>query len=246
MKRILPSALIGALLALGACSSDDNSTPPLLGAFRAINGVVDSNKLGFRINDVAADNDIDFGDDSGLSNPPIGSYPVEITNTTASGTSSQKTVDNVSVSHNVITSLFAYGSVSGHSDFGFATTQPTATPAAGKFNVQPVNAAYGQGPSSTLSFVFTPTSGSATTLTAGFGASPATTALDTGTYRITVKNGAVTLFDSGPTGIALPIPGTNVLQVAALDVPNPSGGAPISLLILDNTGGRTAVFDGTP
>ena len=66
-----------------------------------------------------------------------------------------------------------------------------------------------------------------------------------GAYEICVTDGAGTvLFDSGPTGIALPTSNANVFQIAAYDAPSDKGnGSMLVLALLDNAGGNTVLYN---
>jgi hypothetical protein len=68
--------------------------------------------------------------------------------------------------------------------------------------------------------------------------------LTTGTYEICVADAAGTvLFDSGPTGIALPLANADVYQIAAYDAPSGKGnGSTLMLSLLDNAGGNIALY----
>jgi hypothetical protein len=243
MKSLhLICGVAGAALLLSSCN-DNNSTPPLTGAFRVVNGVTDSTGMDASLNDVPVFSGIGFGSASGINNSPEGSFPAKLTHNSHSGN-----VDDVNITHNNLATVFAYGTVAGGTDFGFKAYQSLVAPAAGTFMVQPVHDAYASSPThGTLSFYFVAPGagiGGATAMVAAFGASPDSHPLNNGTYEIIVTDGVTTMYDSGPVGVALPPGGTNVLQVAALDAPGAPDGSPISLLVLDNAGGNTVLLNG--
>jgi hypothetical protein len=242
----LIAGLIGAAV-LAGCNSDNNSTPPLAGAFRIANGITDtdSNGLGARLNDVFEYSGISFGTGSGINNPPIGSFPADF-----DINGSSFTVDNVEVSHDNLSSVFTYGSVGGATANGFTAYESLVSPGGGQFAVQPLHSAYQESlVVATLSYYFVPAGsgsiGSATPVLAAFAMSEPAVALPAGNYEIIVTNGATVVYDSGASaaGIALPPSGTDVLQIAALDAPGAPDGSTISLLMLDNGGGTTALLN---
>lgn len=252
MKRSLNSfALIGAsLLALSACNSDDNNTPPATGAFRIANGITDSIGLDAALSNVSSFSGISFGTGSGINNPPIGSYKTQLTSNSVTFT-----VDGTSIDHNNVTTVFAAGQIGNGSQKGFTAEENLGKPADGQFNVQFVaDAASRTGP---INFFLITPGGSVTGKTANatveypFNPTPSspsfspTTSVANGKYEIIVTNAlGVTLFDSGPNGVTLPT-ASNVLQIAALDAAtgNPNG-APISVLVLDNGGGNVNLLNG--
>lgn len=252
MKRSLNGfALIGAsLLALSACSNDNNSTPPLTGAFRIANGITDSIGLNAALSNVSSFSGISYGTASGIDNPPTGSYKTQLTSNSVTFT-----VDNTSIDHNNVTTVFAAGQIGDGSEKGFVAEQNLQAPSSGQFNVQFVaDAASRTGP---INFFLITPGGSTTGKTANatveypFNASPSspafstTTGVATGTYEIVVTNAlGVKLFDSGTKGIALPIAG-NVLQIAAIDAPTGSSAStPLAVVVLDNNGGNTNLQNG--
>ena len=52
------------------------------------------------------------------------------------------------------------------------------------------------------------------------------------------------MFDSGPTGVTLPLSNANVFQIAAYDAPSSKGnGSTLMLSLLDNNSGNTALYN---
>lgn len=252
MKRSLNCfAIVGAgLLALSACSNDNNSTPPLAGAFRIANGITDSIGLDAALSNVASFSGIAYGTGSGIDNPPTGSYKTQLTSNSVTFT-----VDNTSIDHNNVTTVFAAGQIGNGSQKGFVAEENLQGPSSGQFNVQFVaDAASRTGPINF--FLIAPGSGitgktANATVEYPFNASPTSPAFSTtvgvatGKYEIVVTNAlGVTLFDSGTKGVTLPTAG-NVLQIAAIDAPTGSPAAtPIAVLVLDNNGGNTNLQNG--
>ncbi|MDB5974118.1 MAG: hypothetical protein JWR07_878 [Nevskia sp.] len=244
-------ALIGAgLLALSACSNDNNSTPPLAGAFRIANGITDSIGLDAALSNVASFSGISYGTGSGIVNPPTGSYKTQLTSNSVGFS-----VDNTSIDHNNVTTVFAAGQIGNGSQKGFVAEQNLQAPSSGQFNVQFVaDAASRTGP---INFFLITPGGSITGKTANatveypFNSSPTspafspTTGVATGTYEIVVTNAlGVKLFDSGTKGVTLPTAG-NVLQIAAIDAPTGSpASTPLAVVVLDNNGGNTNLQNG--
>src|SRR5258708_3079831 len=114
MKQYLIPALLGvALLGLGACSSN-NTTPLLTGAVRVANGMTDSNGLDTAIGSVATSSGVGFDSASGLTDVPIGSYNSQLTSNSV-----QFSVDNVSIDHDNVTTIFAYGAIDSGTEGGF-------------------------------------------------------------------------------------------------------------------------------
>ena len=78
-------------------------------------------------------------------------------------------------------------------------------------------------------------------------AKPGSSAIAGGTYEIIVTNGSTVLFDSGPTGFALPATnGANVFQIGALDATSAQvtqHGSALVMLLLDNQGGNEAIYN---
>ena len=255
-------------LALAACSNDNNNgTPPFTGAFALINGVSDSGGLKADVGNIPTIGPISFGGASGVNIVPSGSYKVQLT-PGASG-SSTYTVNNVSIDHNNLTTVVSYGSLAGNTQNGLTAEVSLNAPTNGQAVVQPVHAAYQYSQSfSSLYFYFATPGGTITsttpTLTVAFGAvTPSQSlALPAGKYEIRVYPNALCLsgvcpaiapiasatFDSGPNGISLPASnGSNVFQFAALDATSAQDtqyGSQLSLVLLDNNGDSTQLFNG--
>jgi hypothetical protein len=252
MKSSIGFGLIGAsLLALAACGGngggDNNGTPPLAGAFRVANGITDSDGLDAALSNVASFSGIGFSTASGIVNPPEGSYMAQLTSNSITFT-----VDNVSIDHNNVTTVFTGGKVGSSTENGFPVEENLGAPASGQFNVQFVaSAASRTGP---INFYLITPGGSTTGKTANatveypFNTAPSspgfssTTGVADGVYEIIVTNVlGIKLYDSGTKGVSLPTAG-NVLQIAAIDTA--SGTNPISVLVLDNNGGNVNLIDG--
>ncbi|MDI3258254.1 MAG: hypothetical protein QJR02_00805 [Sinobacteraceae bacterium] len=244
MKHALPLATLVALLGLTACNG--NTTAPFSGEARAVNGITDSNGLDTSISNIQIASNTPFGSATGINSPiPEGSYKAQLTSNSVTFT-----VDNVSIDHNHVTTVFAAGQIGNGSETGFAAEEALNAPTNGQAVVQPVNAALqATGKSGSLTFRFVPTNNpsSATSLTAQYGTSPASAALTGGTYEIIVSDGATTVFDSGPQGIALPSSnGGNVFQVAAIDAGSSNQskyGSSIALLLMDDKGQNTPLYN---
>jgi hypothetical protein len=243
MKRYAPCAALAALALLSACGS--NNTPPLTGAFRAANGITDNTDgMDAALGNVAAFSGIGFDTASGLTDVPEGSYNAQIT-----ASSNQFNVDNVSIDHNNVSTVFTYGTLAGKTEGGFVAEESLDQPTNNQIEIQPLHDAYAVSQTSTtLYFYFvTPGAGvSGTPVTADFASNTTSVPLDPGTYEILVTDGTTTVFDSGPKGIALPFSnGSNVFQLAALDATTAtSDGSTISLLLLDNNGHYTPLLNG--
>ena len=247
MKHYLPPALIGAaLLGLGACSNSNNSTPPETGAVRTANGITDSPGLDVSVSNVATFSGIAFDSASGLTDVPLGSYNSQLTSNSV-----QFSVNNVGIDHNNVTTIFAYGATGNGSQGGFPVEESIVAPTNGQAVVQPVHDALSASATApTLSvYLVTPGAGTAgaTPLTATFATSTASSAITGATYEIIVSSGAAVLFDSGPKGIALPgAGGANVYQIAAVDASSAQTtryGSTLTLILMDNTGGNTALYN---
>lgn len=253
-RYILPGLAGAALAALYGCSNSNNSTPPLTGAVRAVNGITDSNGLDMSISNVGTFSGIGFDTSSGITDGPEGSYKAQLTSNSV-----QFTVNNVSVDHNNVTSVFAYGVIGNGSQNGFTAEESLNAPTNGQVELQPVHDAFTASSSaSTLDFFFVaPTTAcvvggpqpSATPMSVKFGAVTVgqSEAITGGTYSIIVSNGATVLFCSGSKGLALPSGNANVFQVGALDATSAqktSYGSTLSLLLMDNTGGHQTLYNG--
>jgi hypothetical protein len=163
------------------------------------------------------------------------------------------TVGGISADQDKLTSVFAFGEMSSGTQGGFSAEMSVNSPTNGQFVMQGVHAALlASATALSLNFYFvkpgvcsTAIGGAAVNGSATFKASPALFALTGGTYEICVTDGAGTvLFDSGPTGIALPTSNANVFQIAAYDAPSGKGnGSALVLSLLDNAGGNTALYN---
>ena len=118
------------LLVLSACSNS-NSTPPGAGGFRVANGITDSNGLDAALGNVSSFSGIGFSTASGIVNPPEGSYKAQLTSNSVSFT-----VNNVSIDHNNLTTVFAAGKIGSGTQNGFVAEENIGAPASGQFNVQ--------------------------------------------------------------------------------------------------------------
>lgn len=244
MKHSFPLIILAALCGLTACGG--NNTPLFSGEARAVNGITDSNGLDTSISNIQIASNTPFGSATGINSPiPEGSYKAQLTSN-----SKTFTVNNVSIDHNHVTTVFATGQIGNGSETGFAAEEALNAPTNGQAVVQPINAALqATGTSGTLTFRFVPTNNpsAATSLTAQYGASPASAPLAGGTYEIVVSNGVSTVFDSGPQGIALPSSnGGNVFQVAAIDAGSSNQtkyGSSIALLLMDDKGQNTQLYN---
>jgi len=243
----IPVLVGAALLGLSACSGE-NSTPPFTGAVRVGNGITDSNGLDMSISNIATFSGIESGTASGITDAPIGSYKAQLDSNSVTFT-----VDGVSIDHNNVTTVFAYGSTGNGTQGGFPVEESLSAPTNGQAVVQPVHAALlAASSASSLNFYLvkpgacsTAVVGAAANGSATFKASPTSFALAGGTYEICVTDaGGTVLFDSGPTGIALPTANANVFQIAAYDAPSGRGnGSTLMLSLLDNNGGNTALYN---
>ncbi|HZR38224.1 MAG TPA: hypothetical protein VFA75_22835 [Nevskia sp.] len=239
------ATLVGASL-LGLCACGGNNTPPGTGAVRLANGVTDSSGLNASISSVATFSGISLDTGSGLTEVPVGSYNSQLTSSSV-----QFSVDNVGIDHNNVTTIFAYGVVGSGTQGGFTAEESIVAPTNGQAVVQPVHdARTASAVTPTLSFyLIRPGAGiaGATPVTAAFRASPPSSSIAGGSYEIVVANGTSVVFDSGPMGITLPASsGADVFQIAALDATaaqNTQYGSAIVLLLLDNLGGNTALYN---
>jgi hypothetical protein len=287
---ILPGLAGAALLAVSACSNNNNSTPPLTGAFRAVNGMPNSSGLDASIAGVSIPTqaqNISFGTGSSISDVPNGSYNVTLSDSAAGSTSSSSSsgsssgsssssssssgsgsssssggggtvsfdVDNLNISSGNLETVFTYGDLSTGTQNGFIAEESLQAPTNGQVVMQVVHDALTESSTaSTLSFYFVkPGSGltGASPTTAPFAQqpNPESIPLAGGTYEIIVTNGTTTVFDSGPKGVALPASGSsaNVFQLAALDATSAQStqyGSTVTLLLLDNNGGNTPLYNG--
>lgn len=252
MKHSRVPAFVGtALLGLSGCGGGDNNTPPLTGAIRVANGIVDSTGLDMSITDTTSFSAIAVDSASSIKYVPVSAvvhYEAKLTTNSTSFT-----VDGISADQDKLTTVFTFGEISGGTQGGFPAEMSVDSPASGQFVMQPVHAALAAASAAlSLNFYFVKPSECSTAVTgatangsATFKASPALFALASGTYEICVTDGAGTvLFDSGPTGIALPTSNGNVFQIAAYDAPSGKGnGSALVLSLLDNAGGSTVLYN---
>jgi hypothetical protein len=246
IKLLGPALAAAILLGLDACG--DNKTPPFTGAVRVGNGITDSNGLDMSVANIAAFSGIGVDTASGISDAPEGSYKAQL-----SSNSIGFTVDGLSVDHNNVTTVFAYGAIGSGTQGGFAAEESIVAPSSGQAVLQAVHAALAASATApSLNFYFvTPgvcssaIAGAGPNSTAKFAASTGSFTLSGGSYEICVTDAAGTvLFDSGPKGIALPGSQGNVFQLAAYDAPSGKGsGSSLVLSLLDNGGGNTALYN---
>jgi len=251
MKRYLIISLVGSsLLGLFACSNDNNSTPALTGAFRLVNGVSDSSGLSASASSgFASSGTVAFDAAGSVVDVPDGGYNVQLT----PGSGNEFTVNNVSIQHNNLSTLFTYGSVIAGTANGFVAEENFGTPPSNDFTLQFVNDTT-QATTTALSIYLVPIGTSIGTAQPAAQANAANASQDVsfaaGTYEIIVTDNGVTVYDSGSTGagIVLPTPDANVIQIGALDATaaqaSANGGAPITLLVMDNNGGETLHLSG--
>jgi hypothetical protein len=257
MKRYLVLSLIGStLLGLYACSGN-NSTPPLTGAFRLVNGVSDSNGMSASATSgFPSSGNVDFDAAGSVTDVPDGGYNVQVT----PGAGNQFTVDNVGIQHNNQSTLFTYGSALAGTAKGFVAEENLSAPStSGDFTLQFVNDT-SQPTTAALSIYLVPAGSSIASVqplaTANAASASSDISVPAGTYEIIITNGTTTVYDSGSTepGIVLPTPDTNVIQIGALDAtatqaePPAAGpgsyGSLITLIVMDNNGGQTMHYNG--
>ena len=248
--RVLTLAA-AALVGLTACGGGNNNTPPLTGAIRVANGIVDSTGLGMSITDTTSFSAIAVDGASSISYIPVSAVVSYEAKLTTNG--STFTVGGISADQDKITTVFTFGEMSSGTQGGFPAEMSLNAAANGQFVIQPVHAALaGAATALSLNFYFvkpsvcsTAISGATVNGSATFKASPAAFALAGGTYEICVTDAAGTvLFDSGPTGIALPTSNASVFQIAAYDAPSGKGnGSGLVLSLLDNAGGNTVLYN---
>ncbi len=249
MKRILISILVGsALLGLAACN-DNNHTAPFSGNVRVVNGIADSGSISASATSGFSNTPgIGFDHASSTVTIPEGSYNVQLSN----DNNHFATANNVDVRHNTLTVIYARGSIAGSTGSGFSVNEDLQQPSSGKFRFQFVNNST-QGATASLSiYLVAPGAGigSATPVaTAAAGAASDPVEVAAGSYHVIVTSGTTPLYDSGlsGSGIALPKPDTNVIQIGALDASTAQAsadGSPLTLLILDNNGGEDLHLSG--
>jgi hypothetical protein len=247
----VPTLVGAALLALTACGGGDNNTPPLTGGVRVGNGITDSTGLDMSITNVTTFSGIGVDTASGINYVPISavvSYEATLTSNGATFS-----VGGIGADQDKVTTVFAYGEMGSGTQGGFPAEESLDAPASGQFVVQPVHAApLTSSTALSLNFYFVKPSTCSTAIvgatangSATFRASPASFALTGGTYEICVTDaGGTIVFDSGPTGITLPLSNANVFQIAAYDAPSGKGnGSALMLSLLDNNAGNTALYN---
>lgn len=240
-----------ALIGLSACGGGDSNTPPLTGAIRIGNGIADSSGLNMSITDTTSFTAIGVDAASSIGYIPVSAVVSYNASLTSNGTSF--TVGGISIDQDHVTTIFTYGEMAAGTQGGFPAEIALGTPVGGQAAVQPVHAALLTSTTAlSLNFYFvkpgicsTAIAGAAANGAATFKASPGSFVLTTGTYEICVTDAAGTvLFDSGPTGIALPLANADVYQLAAYDAPSGKGnGSTLMLSLLDNAGGNTALYN---
>ncbi len=254
MKRYLIVSLVGStLLGLFACSNNNNSTPPFLGAFRLINGTTDSTSISASATSGFGSVGGNFDSAGSTVNPPEGSYNVQLTESGASAPFA--TVNNVSIDHNNLTTLYTFGTLASGTANGFAVEENLGAPTGNNFTFQFVNDTTQTNTATLDVYLVAPGAGIiGATPAASVKAGAASTAagVPAGTYEVIVTNGLSKVYDSGSTGIVLPTVNANVMQIGALDAtaaqaaPVASGGdgSPITLIVIDNNGGETLHLNG--
>jgi len=254
MKRYLIISLVGStLLGLFACSNNNNSTPPFTGAFRLIDGTTDSSSISASATSGFTSVGGNFDSAGSTVNPPEGSYNVQLTESGAG--SPFATVNNVSIDHNNLTTLYTYGTLAGGTANGFAVEENLGAPTGNNFSFQFVNDTTQTATATLDIYLVAPGAsivGATPAASVKAGAASTVSGIAGGTYEIIVTNGLTKIYDSGSTGILLPTPDTNVIQIGALDAtaaqaaPVASGGddSPITLIVIDNNGGETLHLNG--
>lgn len=243
-KTHLIALLATATLALAACNND-NSTPPLTGGFRVVNGVTDSSAMNVDLATVGTANAIPYGNSSATSTVPQGSYDATIKPT---GNSAQNyKVTGVPITSDTFTTVLTYGTVANGTASGFKAPQSIAKPTSGTFAVEFLHDAYNESAAAPVLnfYIVTPGAGiaGATPVATTFATPPTNTRVEfpinSGGYELVVTdaNGLV-VFDSGTTPVQLLTdPDANVLQIAAVDKATGSVAvSPITLLVMDNLG----------
>jgi len=243
--------VVTALIGLSACGGGDNNTPPLTGAIRIGNGIADSSGLDMSISNTTSFTAIGVDAASTISYIPVSA--VQSYNATLASNSATFTVSGISIDQDHVTTLFTYGEIAAGTQGGFPAEIALGTPVGGEAAVQPVHAALLASTTAlSLSFFFvtpgvcaTAIAGATANGSATFKASPGSFVLATGTYEICITDAAGTvLFDSGPTGMALPLANADVFQLAVYDAPSGMGnGSALMLSLLDNAGGNTALYN---
>jgi hypothetical protein len=245
MERLLLTLLAPLGLALCACSGNNNSTAPLSGEARVVNGIPGSSALNSSIGNVAIANGTAFRQATGINSPiPIGSYNAQFS-VSSSGGSNSFTVDNVAIQQDVLTTVFTAGNTTNNNLTGFTALVPLAAPASGQFTAQFVNAALSVSGSASLSFYMlapgsTLSTSTAPVATLAYGASSQPLSFASGSYELVVTSGGSVLYDSASSGVQFPPAGGDVLQVAGLDnLPPGYLGCPLFVIVLDNQGNQS-------
>lgn len=246
-KQSRGGLVTGLALALAACGGGDisGSSNSAAGGFRAVNGILDSTGMTATING-GTTGSASFGGVTSNYVVPAGTYA-----TTLSTNGDSYSIGNLSIANNVLTTVFGTGSVGG-SLGGFATGQLLSTPPTGEFALEFVHAAYAESQSvSKLEFyLVTPGAGTsgATPTAVSYGSASSSVDVASGTYEIIVTDSSGNVvFDSGSSGVTLPISGSSgqYLNIAALDATGGSvDGSPVTLLVLQNVGGPETLDDG--
>ena len=141
-KSLFVAALTAATL-LAACGGN-NSTPPLFGNTRIVNGMTDSTGLSASVNNVPTFSSVNFGGASGIRTEPDGDYKVQVSSASNANTRGNITftVDNVKISHDTMATVLTYGVLNNSTQNGFTARQSLDNPASGNFGIQPLHAAY--------------------------------------------------------------------------------------------------------
>ena len=252
MKRLGTMTSVAAMLfGLSACGGGDNNTPPVTGGIRVANGIVDSTGLDMSVESVASFTGITVDSASAITYIPVS--VVESYNATLTSNGASFSLGGISADQDKVTTIVTFGEVGSGTQGAFAVEQSVSAPGGSQAVMQPIHAALlASSTALSLTFYFVAPSECSSAIaeatakgSATFKGSPSTFTLAQGTYEICVTDAAETvLFDSGPTGIALPVANANVFQLAAFDVPSDKGnGSTLMLSLLDNAGGHTALYN---
>jgi hypothetical protein len=248
MKRQIEcGAAVCLALGLAACGGGGGSSgTSAVGGVRAVNGIPDSSGLVLNLNG-GSTNSAAFGDASDNYITAVGSYAATLTSN-----GDTFSIGNLSIADDQLTTVFGTGLIAG-THGGFATSESLVAPASGQLTLELVHAAYSEAQTEAqLDFyLVTPGAGisGATPTAVSYGNASSAATIAAGTYEIVVTDSSgTTIFDSGSKGVALPISGSSngyALVIAALDA---SGGAvdgsPVSLLVLQNSGGTEPLYNG--
>jgi hypothetical protein len=235
--------------------------PPVAGcdasktsAFRAINGISDSSSVEAILPDTSTDiSGVAFASASPFQQTTICDYKVTLRVSDASG-AHDVFVPDVGVAADAQTNLYATGTIADTKAMGFAVVRPIVAVPAGEVEIQLVHAA---SLSPALNVYALPPSSSAIAdgrkIADAFGeqgfqytAHTDAANLPAGSYRLIVTTlDGTQVYDSGPVGITLPAAsGAISYQLAVFDAPGAPNGAPISLLMLDDSGAQTPLLNG--